>query len=62
MARIAEHWREYAGQWVALDGEQLIAHGDDPLPFKEIARSRGIERPFIAQVQKDDSPFTGGWL
>src|SRR5438874_13045379 len=27
---LAAHAREYAGQWVALDGDKLIAHGPDP--------------------------------
>ncbi len=62
MVWLAEHWREYPGQWVALDGDRLIAHGDDPIPFKEIARAQGVERPLIAHLQKDDGPFTGGWL
>lgn len=62
MAWIAAHWREYPGQWVALDGDRLIACGDDPIPFKEIARAQGVERPLIVHLQKDDGPFTGGWL
>ena len=62
MAWIAEHTHEYAGQWVALDGDRLIAHGDDPIPFKEIARAQGVERPFIVHMQKETGPFLGGWL
>ena len=61
MAWIAEHWREYAGEWVALDGDRLIAHGDDPLPFKEKCRQEEIERPFVVHLEKDDEPFIGGW-
>ncbi|MEW6211950.1 MAG: DUF5678 domain-containing protein [Acidobacteriota bacterium] len=59
MAWIAEHWREYPDQWVALDGDRLIAHGDDPIPFKEIARAQGAERPLIAHLQKDDGSIYG---
>jgi hypothetical protein len=70
MAWIAEHEDEYAGQWVALDGDRLIAHGEDPIPFKEIARAEGverpfivhIERPFIVHIQEETGPFLGGWL
>lgn len=61
-AWIAAHWREYAGEWVLLDGDRLIAHGDDPLPFKELCRSEGIEVPFLVHLPKDDTPFTGGWM
>ena len=33
MKWLAEHAREYVGQWVALDGERLIAHGTDSQLF-----------------------------
>jgi len=23
---LADHWEQYAGQWVALDGDRLISH------------------------------------
>ena len=56
------HQAEYAGQWVLLEADRLIASGDDPLPFKEIVRAQGIETPFIVHIRKDTGPFTGGWL
>jgi Family of unknown function (DUF5678) len=62
MAWVAEHQEEYAGQWVFLDGDRLLAHGDDPLLFKEIARAEGIETPFIVHVPDDTGPSMGGWL
>ncbi|MFL6277784.1 MAG: DUF5678 domain-containing protein [Blastocatellia bacterium] len=62
MAWIAAHQEEYAGQWVFLDGDRLVAHGDDPLPFKEIARAIGIDRPFIVHIQRETGPSMGGWL
>jgi len=62
MAWIAAHEEEYAGQWVALDGDRLIAQGDDPIPFKEVARAEGIERPLIVHLRKEFGPFMGGWL
>jgi len=48
MAWIENNRSRYAGQWVALDGDRLIACGNDPLVFKEKARSEGVERPFTA--------------
>ncbi|MEK6301951.1 MAG: DUF5678 domain-containing protein [Acidobacteriota bacterium] len=59
-AWIAEHWREYAGEWVLLDEDRLIAHGDDPLPFREKARAEGINI-YLVHLPKNDAPFTGGW-
>lgn len=62
MAWIAEHESEYAGQWVALDGDRLIAHGDDPMAFKEKVQAEGVEIPFIVHIRKETGPFMGGWL
>lgn len=31
LALLAVHEEEYAGQWVLLEGDRLVAHGDDPL-------------------------------
>ena len=61
-AWITEHQAEYAGQWVLLDGNRLIAHGDDPLSFKPIVRAERIETPFIVRVPKETGPSMGGWL
>ena len=61
-AWIAAHEREYAGEWVVLDGERLIGHGDDPKPIVELARSQGIERPLVMHMRKEFGPFMGGWL
>lgn len=40
----------YAGQWVVLEGEEIIAHGEDPARLVEIARQRGIEVPYVFYV------------
>ena len=61
-AWMVEHQAEYAGEWVFLDGDRLIAHGNDPLRFKEIAFSQGIETPFIVRIPKETGPSMGGWL
>jgi len=62
MAWIAAHQEEYAGQWVALDGDRLVAHGDDPMAFKEKLRAQGIDRPFIVHIPTETGPSMGGWL
>lgn len=55
------HRDEYVGQWVALDGERLIAHGVDAHKVYQAAREAGLLSPFVEQVlPTDDLPF-GGW-
>ncbi len=39
--------RRYAGQWVVLEGEEIIAHGPDPAQSVFEARARGIESPYV---------------
>ena len=62
MAWIEAHERDYAGEWVVLDGERLLGYGDDPKPIVELARSEGIERPLVVHIRKEFGPFMGGWL
>lgn len=59
---IAKHRCQYLGQWVALDGDRLIGHGDDPRSLVEKARSEGVERPLIIHIQEELTAYTGGWL
>jgi hypothetical protein len=59
---IATHRQEYSGEWVALDGDRLIAHGADPMSFKDKVRSEGVKRPFIVHLYEEPEAFTGGWL
>lgn len=41
----------YAGQWVVLEGEEIVAHGDDPVPLVQRARARGIPSPYVFYVE-----------
>lgn len=61
MKWIDEHRTEYLGQWVALEGDQLISHGADPLQVHEAAKSAGIVSPFLEQVLEEEKAFCGGW-
>jgi hypothetical protein len=61
MKWIDEHRAEYLGQWVALEGDQLISHGPDVLQVDAAARAAGIVSPFLEQVREAEKPFCGGW-
>lgn len=57
---LKEHAREYACQWVALEGNQLIAHGMNASEVFAAADASGIERPFFVQVEDPDGPPFAG--
>ena len=51
----------YAGEWVALDGPRLVAHGEKLASVSAAAKAAGVTEPFFASVPRDkDMPF-GGW-
>src|SRR5215510_14526507 len=55
------HREEYAGQYVALDGDRLIGVGATIREAHEQARRHGVERPFLTHISSvNDAPF-GGW-
>ena len=58
---LAEHGREYAGQWVALDGGRLIAHGSDHQQVSDAARVDGAYLPLIELVEDPDAPPFAGF-
>ena len=60
-AWINAHRDEYLGQWVALDGDHLIAHGADARTVYEAARAQGVEIPYIDRVEPQVEAFIGGW-
>lgn len=61
-AWVDAHRDEYLGQWVAVEGDSLVAHDTNPRKVYLAARDAGIEVPYIVHVQKREEPFTGGWL
>lgn len=57
-----ENREKYAGQWVALDGDRLIASGATAKEVYLKAKTEGVEIPFVELVTGQESgPFTGGW-
>jgi hypothetical protein len=41
----------HAGQWVALQGDELIAVGDKLSDVLAAARSKGVENPLITAIR-----------
>jgi Family of unknown function (DUF5678) len=58
---LADHAREYAGQWVALDGARLIAHGPDHHQVFAAAKADGAYLPLIELVEDPDAPPFAGF-
>jgi len=58
---IAEHRKEYAGQWIALDGNRLLSHGTNAREVFAVARNSGVEAPFFAHLEAEDELQFGGW-
>jgi Family of unknown function (DUF5678) len=55
-----EHRDEYLGQWVALEGDRLLASGADGRAVYEAARAAGVRAPLVTRVEgRDELPFAG---
>lgn len=51
MEWLGRHRHEYEGQYVAIEGDELIAHGTD-----DAAADARSKRPFFARIPIGDSP------
>lgn len=58
---LAKESGPYAGQWVALDGGRLVAHGVKLGIVSAAAKSEGIEEPLFAHVPDDNELPFAGW-
>ena len=58
---LADHRKEYAGQWVALDGYRLLASGADPKKVFTAAGKSGVPHPLFHWVEPLDALPFGGW-
>jgi len=47
----AEALRGFSGEWVVLEGEQVLAHGSDPVLVVTQARALGIQMPYVFFVE-----------
>ena len=51
----------YAGQWVALSGSRLVAHGPEAATVHAAARAANVERPLLVHLPVDEEPPFAGW-
>lgn len=59
---IAAHRAEYLGQWVALEGDQLISAGTNATEVDAMARAAGIKVPFVVRIVEEEPTFYySGW-
>lgn len=54
---LAEHRREYPGQWLALMGDQLITFGKEAKEVFSKARELGYTSAIFIFVEESDLPF-----
>lgn len=57
---LKENWREYLGQWVCLEGDQLISSSSNGHQVHAAAKAAGIEIPFIVRVEDPTLSYAGG--
>ncbi len=57
---LGAHAHEYPGQWIALDGDKLIAHGMNHQEVWAAAQASGAYLPLVTRLSSpDDLPFAG---
>lgn len=63
LAWIGDNCERFLGQWVALDGDRLIASGSTAKEVYAKAKAEGVKTPFVELVTVEEpGPHTGGWL
>jgi hypothetical protein len=50
---ISQHREQYRGQFVALAGSQLLAHGADEGEVIDQARRAGVQSPFVTYIETE---------
>jgi hypothetical protein len=57
---LVAHKSEYAGKWVALDGDRLIAAGETEKEVADAAKADGAYLPLIVYIPSLDEPVFVG--
>ncbi len=53
---LAQHRHEYAGQWIALDGDRLIAHDAEYEPVSQAVKAARATEALILLVEGSEAP------
>ena len=56
------HGREYSGQWVALNGEELLSHGSDARGVRDEARAKGVQTPLMVRIPDEPNLPPAFWV
>ena len=60
---ISQHREQYRGQFVALAGDQLLAHGNNEGDVIDRARGTGVQAPFVTYIETEsEEHYLSGWL
>lgn len=60
---ISQHYGQYRGQFVALVGDRLLAHGVDEGEVIDQARLAGFQSPFVTYIETEtEEHYLSGWL
>ncbi len=60
-AWVYAHRDEYLGEWVALEGDRLLAHGPDARQVYLTAREAGVDSPYLDRIEERETASMGGW-
>lgn len=54
------HREEYAGQYVALDGDRLVGEGATIREAREEALQNGVANPFLVRLESENTVLPAG--
>jgi hypothetical protein len=58
---IQAHREEYAGNYVALAGDQLVGVGRTIREANEQAKAKGCNNPFLVRLTSEHEILSAGW-
>jgi|SRR5450432_1464619 hypothetical protein len=62
MKWVADNRAAFAGRWVAVEGDRLVAADEDAQKVFDAAKAEGIGSPFVVHILPEDPlPFVPGW-